>query len=290
MQNYYLIWYNHFTKNSYNSSKTIKAIEEHEGDYMHININGLHINYIDEGIGNAVLLLHGWGANIQTMMPIFNILKDKCRVIALDLPGFGDSDMPNEPWDSYNYADFVKKFIDKINIKNIILFGHSHGGRISIILSTKYDNIVKKLILIDSAGLIPRRKLKYYLKVYSFKFLKAMYTTFAKGNSKDKKLDNFYNKFGSDDYKSSQGIMRQTMVKVINDNLIELLPMIKIPTLLIWGENDEDTPLYMGKLMEEKIDDSGLIVLKGAGHFSYVDCYEQFRAVIMVFLKENFNK
>jgi len=257
---------------------------------MNIIINGLNINYIDEGNGRNVLLLHGWGANIQTMMPIFNILKDKCRVVALDLPGFGESDIPNEPWDSFNYAEFIKIFIDKIGIKDIILFGHSHGGRISIILSSKYDNLIKKLILIDSAGLIPKRHLKYYFKVYSFKFLKLMYTTFAKGDSKDKRLENFYKRFGSVDYKATQGIMRQTMVKVINDNLIDLLSSINAPTLLIWGENDEDTPLYMGKLMEERIKDSGLIVLKGAGHFSYVDCYEQFKAVIIVFLKEDFNK
>lgn len=256
---------------------------------MLINIDGLNINYIDEGTGSNILLLHGWGANIQTMMPIFNVLKDKCRVITLDMPGFGESDIPNEPWNSYNYAEFIKKFIDKINIKDIILFGHSHGGRVSIILSTKYDNLVKKLILIDSAGLIPKRKVKYYLKVYSFKLFKIMYTRFVTGKTKDEKLERFYKRFGSVDYKSSQGIMRQTMVKVINDNLEDLLSEIKAPTLLIWGENDEDTPLYMGKLMEEKINDSGLIVLKGAGHFSYVDCYEQFKAVIMVFLKEDFN-
>jgi len=257
---------------------------------LQINIEGLNINYIAEGIGRNVLLLHGWGANIQTMMPIFNILKDKCRVIALDLPGFGESDIPKEPWDSFDYANFVKKFIDKIEIKDIILFGHSHGGRISIILSTHYDNLIEKLILIDSAGLIPKRNAKYYFKVYCFKLLKIVYTTFVKGDTKDKKLENFYKKFGSVDYKSSQGIMRQTMVKVINDNLIDLLSSIKAPTLLIWGENDEDTPLYMGKLMEERIKDSGLIILKGAGHFSYVDCYEQFKAVIMVFLKDDFNK
>lgn len=257
---------------------------------MKINIDGLNINYVDEGIGSNVLLLHGWGANIQTMMPVFNILKDKCRVIALDLPGFGESDIPKESWNSYNYAEFVKNFIDEVGIKDIILFGHSHGGRISIILSTRYGNLIKKLILIDSAGIIPKRNAKYYFKVYSFKFLKIMYTTFVKGGTKDKKLEKFYERFGSVDYKSSQGIMRQTMVKVINDNLIDLLSSIKVPTLLIWGENDEDTPLYMGKIMEEKINDSGLIILKRAGHFSYVDCYEQFKAVIMVFLKEDFNK
>ncbi|MDF2949268.1 MAG: carboxylic ester hydrolase [Sedimentibacter sp.] len=239
---------------------------------MHINIDGLSLNYIDEGNGNTVLLLHGWGGSIQTMIPIANILKNKCRVITLDLPGFGESST---------------KFVDALKLKSIVLFGHSHGGRISIILSSKY-NFVKKLVLIDSAGIIPKRKLKYYIKIYTFKLLKKFYTFFSSGN-KEEKLERFYRKYGSTDYIESQGVMRQTMVKVINDNLLNLLPDIKVPSLLIWGENDQDTPVYMGKIMEEKIHDSGLIVLKDAGHYSYIDGYEQFKAVITVFLKDEFN-
>lgn len=256
--------------------------------YMHIDIDGLNINYIDEGKGRHVLLLHGWGGSIQTMMPIFNILKEKFRVVALDLPGFGNSDIPKEPWNSYDYAECINKFIEKLNLNEIILFGHSHGGRISIVLASKY-NFVKNLILIDSAGIIPKRKAKYYIKVYWFKMLKKIYLTFPLKN-KQEKLDKFYKKFGSRDYRDAEGVMRQTMVKVINDNLLRLLSDIKAPTLLIWGENDEDTPLYMGEMMEKEIPDSGLVILKGAGHYSYIDNYEQFRAIINVFLKEDFGE
>lgn len=255
---------------------------------MRISVDGININYIDEGQGSAVLLLHGWGGSIQTMMPIASILKDRCRVIVLDLPGFGESDKPAKPWNSYDYAECVDKFIRLMKLDSIILFGHSHGGRISIILSGTH-NYVKKLVLIDSAGIIPKRKLSYYIKVYSFKLLKSIYLLLVKGDSKEQKLDKFYKKYGSADYKASDGIMRQTMVKVIHDNLADLLSHIKAPTLLIWGENDEDTPVYMGKIMEEKIKDSGLIVFKDAGHYSYVDNYEQFKAVINVFLKDDFN-
>ncbi len=256
--------------------------------YMHIDIDGLNINYIEEGKGKHVLLLHGWGGSIQTMMPIFNILKEKFRVVALDLPGFGNSDIPKEPWNSYDYAECINKFIEELNLNEIILFGHSHGGRISIVLASKY-NFVKKLILIDSAGIIPKRKAKYYIKVYWFKMLKKIYLTFPLKN-KQEKLDKFYKKFGSRDYRDAEGVMRQTMVKVINDNLLRLFSDIKAPTLLIWGENDEDTPLYMGEMMEKEIPDSGLVILKGAGHYSYIDNYEQFRAIINVFLKEDFGE
>lgn len=255
---------------------------------MQVKVDGLNINYIDEGAGSNVLLLHGWGGSIQTMKPIANILSEKCRVITLDLPGFGESDIPKEPWNSYEYAECIKKFIELLDLKDLIVFGHSHGGRISIILSSQY-NFVKKLILIDSAGIIPKRKLNYYFKVYSFKLLKKGYMLVNRGDSREAKLEKFYKKYGSTDYKESNGIMRQTMVKVINDNLVGLLSSIKVPTLLIWGEKDEDTPVYMGQIMEEKIKDSGLIVLKGAGHYSYIDCYDQFKAVINVFLKDEFN-
>jgi pimeloyl-ACP methyl ester carboxylesterase len=222
------------------------------------------------------------------MLPIFNILKDKFRVVTLDLPGFGKSDIPKEPWDSYDYAECINKFIEKMNLNEIILFGHSHGGRVAIILASKY-NFVKKLILIDSAGIIPKRKAKYYIKVYWFKMLKKTYLSVPVRN-KQEKLDKFYKKFGSRDYRDAEGVMRQTMVKVINDNLLRLLSDIKAPTLLIWGEKDEDTPIYMGEMMEKEIPDSGLVILKGAGHYSYIDNYEQFRAIINVFLKEDFGE
>ena len=102
---------------------------------MKINIEGLDLNYICEGQGKDVLILHGWGANIQTMLAIHNHIKDRFKVYTLDLPGFGESDEPKEVWSSFDYASFVKKFMDKMKIKEVILIGHSHGGRVSIVLS-----------------------------------------------------------------------------------------------------------------------------------------------------------
>lgn len=256
---------------------------------MITEIDGIKINYIEDGKGTNVLLLHGWGANIQTMLPIYNLLKDKCRVIALDLPGFGDSDKPNKPWNSFDYSEFIKKFINKLEINDLILFGHSHGGRISIILGSQNLQSIKKIVLIDSAGLIPKRNFKYHFKVYSFKFLKKVYLAFYKVINREAELEKFYSKFGSTDYKEAKGTMRQTMVKVINDDLRPLLKKINTPTLLIWGDKDDYTPLYMGKIMENEIKGSGLVILENAGHYSYIDNYNTFKAVIESFLKDDFN-
>ncbi len=246
-------------------------------------IDDLDLNYITEGKGKDVLVLHGWGANINTVLPIVNILKDKFRVHALDLPGFGKSEEPHEPIDSFKYADIVKSYMDTMGIKKAILIGHSFGGKLSIILGSKYPELVEKIVLVNSAGLIPKRGPKYYLKVYSFKTLRAIYKTIFQDNKE--KIEKFYKKFGSTDYKDASGVMRKILVIVVNENLLPILNKIKAPTLLIWGDKDTSTPLYMGRIMEKEIPDSGLVVLEGTGHYSYLDDYQRFAVILRNFLQ-----
>lgn len=251
---------------------------------MKVNIEGLDINYICEGEGNSVLLLHGWGANIGAFAPVINRLKANFKVYAIDFPGFGESDEPKDVFGVFDYARIVKGFIDKMKINEVVLIGHSFGGRISIILGKKYPDLIKKIILVDSAGLIPKRTIKYYFKVYTFKTLKFIYKKLFFIKDKEKRMEIFYNKFGSTDYKEASGIMRKVFVKVVNQDLKPLLKEIKVPTLLIWGENDTATPLYMGKIMEKEIPDSGLVVLEDAGHFSYLDKFNKFIIIVENFL------
>ncbi|HEY8361999.1 MAG TPA: alpha/beta hydrolase [Tissierellaceae bacterium] len=252
---------------------------------MMMDIDGISLNYIVEGSGKDVLVIHGWGANINTIMPIVNILKDKFRVHAIDLPGFGLSSQPKEVINSFQYAEIIKKYIDKMGIDKITLIGHSFGGKLSIILGSKYPELVEKIVLIDSAGLIPKRGPKYYIKVYSFKTLKLLYKNLFFWIKDDEKLEKLYKKFGSTDYKEASGVMRKILVTVVNENLFPLLNKIKAPTLLIWGENDTATPLYMGKIMEKEIKDSGLIVFEGAGHYAYLDDFRRFSIIVRNFLE-----
>lgn len=247
------------------------------------NVKGLDINYIVEGEGEPVIVLHGWGANINTVLPIVNILKDRYKVYALDLPGFGESEEPKEPISSFEYAKIVKDFIVDEGIEKASFIGHSFGGKLSIIMGSKYPDMVNKIVLIDSAGLIPKRGIDYYVKVYSFKSLRFIYKNFFFWLKDEKRMEKFYKKFGSTDYRDSSGVMRKILVIVVNENLKDLLKDIKAPTLIIWGDEDTDTPLYMAKTMEKEIKDSGLVVLEGAGHYSYLDDYYTFRAVINAF-------
>jgi pimeloyl-ACP methyl ester carboxylesterase len=251
---------------------------------MILNIDGLDVNYISEGEGKDLIVLHGWGCNIDTVMPIVNILKEKYRVHAIDLPGFGKSQEPEVVMSSFDYVEIVRGFMNKLDIKKATFVGHSFGGKLSIIMGSKYPTQVEKLVLIDSAGLIPKRGLKYYTKVYSFKTLRFLYKKLFFWMADEKKMERFYKKFGSDDYQDSSGIMRKILVTVVNENLKPLLKEIKASTLIIWGDMDMDTPLYMAKTMESEIPDCGLVVLEGTGHYSYLDDYHKFGLILKAFL------
>lgn len=253
---------------------------------MFIDINGMKLNYIVEGEGSPIILLHGWGANIQAFMPVHNHLAKFHRVYTLDLPGFGESQEPPEQWGTEDYTDFLHAFMQKMEIKNPILMGHSNGGRISIFYAAKYGGL-NKIILVDSAGVKPKRKLKYFIKVYTFKAAKHLLSLPLLNRYKEEILSKVKSKLGSSDYKNSSGVMQQTMVKVVNEDLKHLMPKVNVPVLLIWGENDLDTPVSDGEKMEKLMPDAGLVVLKNAGHFAYLDQLRQFLVIVDKFLEKD---
>ena len=244
------------------------------------NINNLNVAYQVAGEGDVVVLLHGWGGEGDSFKPVFEWLAQTHRVYALDLPGFGRSEHPPTAWGTSDYARFVTAFFERLDIPKAHLIGHSFGGRISIILGAEHPDKVEKLILVDSAGIKPRRTAKYYLRVSLAKVGKLLRrcgsygTRFANAMSR---------RLGSSDYQDA-GAMRATLVKVVNEDLRPLLSRIAAPALLIWGADDEDTPVAYGKIMEREIPDAGLVVLQDAGHFSYLDKFPQFCQIVASFL------
>lgn len=249
---------------------------------MFLNINGIKVNYKKQGSGKKVVLLHGWGGCADSFLPVFNYLSQKFEVYAIDFPGFGESDLPPEPWDITDYNNMLRKFFDLLQIDKAMIIGHSFGGRVAILFSANNPSYVEKIVLVDSAGIIPKRTLKYHISVYKFKLMKKLFVLLGSKGSKEQRLEKFYDKYGSNDYKQA-GSLRQTFVKVVNQNLRGYLPQIKAPTLIIWGEDDKDTPLYFGKIMEKEISDAGLVVFKGAGHFSYLDKINDFNIIVSKF-------
>lgn len=249
---------------------------------MKVQIDGLNINYIEENKDalQTVLIVHGWGANIKTVRPIVNLLKHNYHVLAIDLPGHGESDEPKEKFGTKDFSNIIIQFINKMNVENIYYIGHSFGGKCGIYINAKLNPSIDKLVLVDASGIKPRPDKKIEIKIKIFKLLKSIYIKiFGKNN-----LDKFYKKFGSEDYKAASGIMRDSLVKVVNEDLSDILEDINTKTLLIWGNKDDATPLYMGEEMKDKIKDSKLIVLEG-GHYSYLDDSTRFRKEIIDFFK-----
>lgn len=249
-----------------------------------ITINGLNFHYTVEGSGSPVVLMHGWGCNLTTLASVENVAKENHTVYNIDFPGFGSSQEPSEVWGVEEYTQLIEEFIKLENIENPILLGHSFGGRVGILYSSR--NQVKKLILVDAAGVKPRRSLKYYFKVYTYKMGKRLMPLIYGKDGAQKRIEEMRAKRGSSDYNNASPMMRAILSKVVNEDLKHCMPKIKAPTLLIWGENDTATPLRDAQIMEKLIPDAGLVSFPGCGHYSFLDNPIQFAAVLRSFLKE----
>ena len=252
---------------------------------MFINIDNLSIEYTEQGTGTPVLLLHGWGSSFDAYRGIINTLKDRCRVVAVNFPGCGNSDTMEKPWTLDDYCDFVLKFMKAVDLENPIIFGHSHGGRVTLKLTA--EGMVKppKIVLLDSAGLIPKKSLKQKFRAKSFKTIKAVLTLPVIKNFSAGLLEKARKHYGSADYNAAPLVLRQTLVSLVNTDLRDILHKIDCPTLLIWGENDTATPLSDAKIIESLIPDCGLCVIKGTGHFSFCERPFEANAIINSFIK-----
>lgn len=254
---------------------------------MQVKINNWNINYEVLGEGNPAILLHGWLATLETMRPIANDLSRNFKVYLVDVVGFGKSDLPEHPLKSDDFGNFLRDFMEKLKIKSPILIGHSNGGRMIINAVGRGIVSAKKVILIDSAGIKPKRSLGYYVKVSFYKvgkfFLNLLPNTKKIKSFKEKLRNNV----GSSDYKASSNVLKETMKIIVNEDVTELLPKISVPTLLFWGTLDTATPISDAKKMEKLIPDCGLIEYPGASHFSYLENINNFNAVVNEFLKND---
>lgn len=235
-------------------------------------INGIKTNYLAVGQGEAVLLLHGWGSSLEPYRQLINLLSKKYFVIALDMPGFGKTEEPKHPFGVDDYVDFVLEFLKLFSVSKLSLVGHSFGGRVIIKMANKkLPFAVDKIVLIDSAGIKPQASKKKSANQLCYRIGKWFATRKLVAKLFPGLLEKLRVKFGSADYAAASPMMRQCLVKVVNEDLSHLLPGIKAPTLLVWGENDTATPLSDAKKMEAEIPGAGLAVIKNAGHFSFVE-------------------
>jgi pimeloyl-ACP methyl ester carboxylesterase len=240
---------------------------------------------VQRGSGPAVVLLHGWGASSALFAPAMNGLAHAFTLIAPDFPGFGATAPPPVGWSVGDYAEWVISLLDVRGIARPHIIGHSFGGRVAIKLASRWPDRVDKLVLTGSAGIPPARGLQYHLQVRTFKSLRWMAQVPGVPSPLKDRARAWVTRRGSSDYRQAAGTVRETFVKVVNEDLRPYLPRIKAPTLLIWGECDEETPLADGQLMERLIPDSGLIVFDGAGHYAYLERTARFCHIVETFFR-----
>jgi pimeloyl-ACP methyl ester carboxylesterase len=252
---------------------------------MFANIGDVRVHYKTSGEGRNIVLLHGWGVDSKTFEAVHKFLEKNFKVYSLDFPGFGQSAEPPEPWGVEQYADFLAAFLKQFNIDDPILIGHSFGCRVSLYHASR--NPVRKLIFTGAAGIKPKRKFMYYMRVYTYKFCRKLLKLPIINKKEEELLKKLKARFGSSDYKNVSGVMQQTFVKVVNEDLKFLMPKIKAPTLLIFGENDTATPVEDGKTMEHLIPDAGLVVIKNAGHYAFLEKINEFLVIIDSFLQKD---
>lgn len=233
-----------------------------------ITIQNTNINVTVQGQGQAVVLLHGWGQNQYMMKFLQDDLCDHYQVMNLDLPGFGESSEPDHVWDLNDYVTCIHECIEAYQMEKPILIAHSFGARIALRYAMQYE--VSKMLLTGAAGIMKKRDITYYMRVYSYKLLKKVHIK---------------NALGSPDYQQASPIMRGVLVKTVNDNLQHELKNITCEVLLVWGEKDEQTPLWMGKVMEKEITNATLIVLDKGDHFAYFHQSQRFLRIVHAYLE-----
>lgn len=218
------------------------------------------------------VFLHGWGCNHTSFLFCHKAL-EKQSSLFVDFPPFGQSSKTISDWTVFTYANMVHSLVQSLGIKKINLIGHSFGGRIAIILAVLCKEEINKIVLVDAAGVKPRRKLSYYFKVFSYKLRK--------------KLGKNVSHFGSSDYLALSPNMRKIFVSIVSTHLDDFLPFISAPTLIIFGKNDTTTPVYMAKKLNRKIANSQLVLLEDAGHFCFAERRLEFLSELKKFLLQS---
>jgi len=256
---------------------------------VQIDVNNANVYYEQHGSsGPNVLILHGWGCDTTFFAPITAALAEQMRVTIIDFPGHGKSGRPPEPWGVPEYAGMVRNLIGELQLAPCHIIAHSFGGRVALYLSSHWPELIDQMIITGGAGLrkpatpeSQKRSREYqrWKKLFS-----VMERTHVLAKPAEKLAERVRKKYGSADYNALDAEMRQTFVKVINEDLRPLLPCVKASTLLIWGRNDTETPLWMGEVMEREIPDAGLVVFEGGSHFAYLEQWQRFVAVAKHFL------
>lgn len=230
----------------------------------------IKIHYLDKGIGQPYLYLHGWGCHYGVFDPLMENLKDLGQQIAIDFPGFGQSPLPPSAWDTEKYAECIKIFLDRQNISTCIVITHSFGGRVALRLAKRWPETFSAMILIAAAGLKRKVPWQRRLRIKTIRNSARLVEKMIPGSLGRKLKETLYSKIASRDYQNA-GELRPILVKVVNEDLTHLLPQIQNPVLLLYGGDDTETPPAMGKRIADLLPNSTYVEIPGFDHLSILD-------------------
>jgi len=240
-------------------------------------LDRLHVEISGPEDGPAVLLLHGWGSNARLMAPIAAALADRYYVVNVDLPGHGLTPPPPIPWGVAEHTALIAQLIRTRIGRPVVLIGHSNGGRFGLYLASEPEGpeLLRALVLISPSGMRPQRSWHYYLRATLARLLKAPFQLLPP-SLREAGLDWLrhtivWKALGSSDYRKLSGVMRETFVRVVNTYVEDRLSRIQIPVLVFWGERDTAVRREQMERLIQGLPDAGLVVLKNAGHYGYLD-------------------
>lgn len=236
---------------------------------------------------NTIVFLHGWGSNSPLWFSsTVKLAENGFELYFLDLPGFGKSATPIRPFFLGDYANIVASFIKKLELDSPILVGHSFGGKTGVKIAAKKLIPLFGLVLVDSSGL-PHTTFVTKAKIGIAKKVKPlMELPFMKGIR-----SGLLHLSGSDDYIAFPEL-RETFVNIIREHVEYDLPHISVPTLIIWGEDDDNsyTPPSDASVFQNRIPGAQMQMLKKAGHYSFLDQPEAFLQALLPFIEKNHGK
>lgn len=257
------------------------------------NVNGCQIHYevlekASSG-GTPVLFLHGWGCDAGIFGDLMDAMREGATLISLDFPAHGSSEEPPEPWGVKEFSLQVKKVLENSQISKVNVVAHSFGARVAVYLAAYEPQMIEKLVITGGAGIKKPATAESQKRAARYKRLRSVARFLMKipplKSPMEKAQDRLIRKYGSEDYaKLSEG-MRATFVKIVSEDLKPLLGRIAAPTLLIWGGDDRETPLWMGETMEREIADAGLVVFEGRSHYAFLEESARFLLIVKQFFR-----
>lgn len=249
-------------------------------------VNGLAVNYSDEGDGKVVLMLHGWGSNLRDFDGLAQKLGESYRAVRVDFPGFGGSEQPREDWHVSDYVQFVADFLRQQEIQQVYaLAGHSFGGRVIIKGVATSTLVADKVVLIGAAGVKHSDSLRNQALKLVTKIGKALLSLPGLRKLAGRSRAKLYESVGSPDYMNS-GTMKQIFLNTINEDLSEYAHDVTAPVLLVWGSEDDQAPLADGRFYAQEMVNSKLKIAASAGHFVHHDEPIQVNRWVREFLDE----